>query len=81
MVEAEQVMTADYNWSGESLETSEIEGLDEAIEQVAEEKGGKTLVRCDDRVPDYDVYWNDKTGRVRVAAVVLGASYEVPNDD
>ena len=40
----------------------------------------KELVRCEDRVCDYDVYWNSKTNAVRIAAVAMGASYEVTND-
>jgi hypothetical protein len=78
-----QKITADYDWNDEPLETDKIEGLNEAIEHVRNNREDKILVRCDDRVADYDVYWNDPTDTVRFAAVVMGASYEVPaeNDD
>lgn len=79
MTEATQVLTADFDFTEEPLETDDIDGLNEAIQRVAETHD-KELVRCDDRVPDYDVYWNEKTDTVRVAAVVIGASYEVPKE-
>lgn len=80
MVEAKQVLTAEFEFSDDPIETDEIDGLNDAIERVRETKE-KEIVRCDGRVADYDVYWNEKTDAVRVAAVVLGASYEVPADD
>lgn len=80
MTEAEQVLTADYDWTDEPIDIESIDGLPEAIEQVAEERDENVLVRCEDRVADYDVYWNSKTETVRFAAVVVGASYEVPEE-
>jgi len=79
MTQAEQVLTADFDFTDEPLQIDEIAGLPEAVQEVAETKD-KKLVRCDDRVSDYDVYWNPKTETVRVAAVVPGASYEVPKE-
>lgn len=79
-MKCEQKITAEYTWSDEPLETNKVDGLNEAIEAVADDHEKKILVRCDDRVADYDVYWNDGTDAVRVAAVALGASYEVPTE-
>jgi len=79
-MEAEQKLTADYDWSDEPIETDNIDGLNEAIEHVQSNPDEKVLVRCDDRVADYDVYWNPKTEAVRVAAVAVGATYEVPDE-
>jgi hypothetical protein len=79
MTQAEKVLGVECEFSDEPLEIEEIDGLPEAIKEVAESED-KQLVRCEDRVSDYDVYWNEKTGTVRVAAVVPGASYEVPED-
>ena len=79
-MKCEQVLTASFDWTDEPVDPSEIPGLMDAIERVAETKE-KELVRCEDRVSDYDVYWNDKTNTVRFAAVVPGASYEVPEDE
>lgn len=79
MTKAKQVLTADYDFSDEPLDITEIDGLESAIREVAQTKE-KQLVRCDDRVSDYDVYWNSTTDTVRVGAVVLAASYEVPQE-
>jgi len=79
-MKCEQKLTASYDWTDAPLETSDIEGLDEAIERVGEDHDERILVRCDDRVADYDVYWNSKTDSVRIAAVATGATYEVPDD-
>jgi hypothetical protein len=38
------------------------------------------IVEAEDRVPDYKVYWNSKTGTVRIGAIPVCASYEVPGD-
>jgi len=79
MTEIENVLRADYDFSDDPLEIDDIDGLDEAIERVAETKE-RELVRCESRVADYDVYWNTKTNTVRVGAVCIEASYEVPQD-
>ena len=78
-MKAERVLTASYDWSDEPLNVNEIDGLRDAVERVRETQE-KELVRCEDRTADYDVYWNTKTDSVRIAAVVLGASYEVTED-
>jgi len=75
-MKANQVLTADYDFSDEPIETSDIDGLDEAIERVRETKE-REFVRCDERVSDYDVYWNESTDSVRIGVVCLEASYEV----
>jgi len=80
MPTAENVLQADYEFTDEPLETDDIAGLNEAISRVRETKE-RELVRCEERVPDYDVYWNEKTNAVRVAAVVLKVSYEVPEPE
>lgn len=79
-MKCEQKLTASYNWSDEPLDTSDIDGLEEAIERVEANHEEKVLVRCEDRVADYDVYWNSKTDAVRIAAIAPGASYEVPEN-
>lgn len=79
-MKAEQVLTADYDWSDEPLDVETIDGLKEAVKHIQEQKEGKELVRCESRVNDYDVYWNEKTDSVRIGAVVMGCSYEV-NDE
>jgi len=77
-MKAEQVIKVDYTMSDEPLETSDIDGLDEAIERCRQEQPeDNILVRCADRVADYDVYWNEKTESVRIGAVMMQASYEV----
>ncbi|WLW38140.1 hypothetical protein [Halorubrum tailed virus BLv36] len=78
-MKAEHVLSASYEWGEEPLNINKIDGLQEAVERVRETKE-KELVRCEDRVCDYDVYWNRKTNAVRIAAVAMGASYEVTND-
>ena len=80
--EAEQVLTADLTFSDEPLNIDDVDGLRNAVEEVAREQPDENvLVRCDDRVCDYDVYWNSKTDSVRVGAVAIQASYEVPMDE
>lgn len=79
-MECEQKLTASYDWNDSPLNTGDIEGLDEAIEQVDENHDERVLVRCEDRVADYDVYWNSKTDTVRIAALVTGATYEAPDE-
>lgn len=78
-MKAEQVLTADYDWTDEPLNVDNIDGLREAVEQVRETKE-KVFVQCDDRVTDYGVYWNEKTDAVRIAAQPVCASYEVSDD-
>ncbi len=78
-MKAEQVLTASYDWSDEPLNVDDIDGLREAVERVRDTKE-KELVRCEERVADYDVYWNEKTDSVRIAAVAVGASYEVTDE-
>jgi len=75
--EAEQVLTADYDTTDAPLQINDIPGLRDAVERVADAEGGRELVRCEDRVMNYDVYWNSKTGTVRIGAVAMLASYEV----
>lgn len=79
-MKCEQKITASYDWTDAPLETNKIDGLNEAIEAVRDDHDKKILVRCDERVADYDVYWNGATDAVRVAAVAMGASYEVPTE-
>ena len=79
-MKAIHVLSAEYEFSEEPIETDEIDGLNEAIERVRNTKD-KELVRCEDRITDYDVYWNDTTESVRVGAVVMAASYEVSVDE
>lgn len=79
MVEARQVLTAEYTFSDEPLEISAIDGLQEAIDRIAEAREGAEFVMCDDRVSDYKVYWNSKTKTVRIGAAPICASYEVPD--
>jgi len=79
-MKAEHVLSASYEWSEEPLNVSDIDGLREAVERVRETKE-KELVRCEERVCDYDVYWNGKTDAVRIAAVAMGASYEVTQEN
>jgi len=74
---AEQVLSAEYEMSDEPLAVDEIDGLRAAVNRVADAEEGRELVRCEDRVTDYDVYWNSKTDTVRIAAVAMLASYEV----
>jgi len=78
-MKAEQVLTAEYTVSDSDLTVSKIDGLETAIERV-EETHKRELVRCEDRVMDYDVYWNEKTSSVRIGAVAMLASYEVTDD-
>lgn len=79
-MKAEKVLGADYDFTDEPLEISSVDGLRDAIDRVAIGHGDE-FVRCEDRVADYKVYWNSKTDSVRVAAVCMQASYEVPMDE
>jgi len=78
--EAEQVLTADYDMSDAPLPINDIPGLRDAVERVLDAEEGRELVRCDERVMDYDVYWNDKTDTARIGAVAMLASYEVDEE-
>jgi len=78
--EAEQCLTANYEMTDAPLEIDEIDGLAEAIQTVRNDHDALELVRCESRQMDYDVYWNEKTDAVRVGAVALLASYEVPEE-
>jgi len=75
--EAEQVLTADYDMTDAPLQINDIPGLRDAVERVADAEAGRELVRCENRVMNYDVYWNSKTETVRIGAVAMLASYEV----
>jgi len=79
-MKAKQVLTADYTMSDSDLNVRDIDGLEAAVERVEEAQAGRELVRCEDRVMDYDVYWNEKTESVRIGAVAMLASYEVRDD-
>jgi len=77
---AEQVLTASYDMTDKPLQVNKIEGLSEAVERVSETHE-RELVRCEDRVMDYDVYWNSKTDTVRIGAMAMLASYEVDESE
>jgi len=79
MTEARQVLKADYTFSDSGLDVEEIPGLPEAIKQTANDKETR-IVRCEDRVCNYDVYWNSTTGTVRFAAIPPAVTYEVPKE-
>jgi len=74
---AEQVLTASYDMTDAPLQINDIPGLRDAVERIADAEEGRELVRCEDRVMNYDVYWNSKTETVRIGAVAMLASYEV----
>jgi len=78
-VKCEQVLTADYEMSDEPLALDDVDGLYDAVKEVAETKEDVYL-ECDGRVADYKVYWNEKTETVRFAAYMAQASYEVPKE-
>jgi len=80
MSDAEKVLGAEYEMSDEPLDVDSVDGLRAAVNRVAAAEEGRELVRCEDRVMDYDVYWNRKTESVRIAAVAMLASYEVSDD-
>jgi len=77
--EAENVLRAEYEFSDDPLELGAIDGIYAAIQEVAETKEA-AIVECEDRVPDYKVYWNSKTDTVRIGAIPVCASYEVPKE-
>ena len=77
--EIENVLRADYQFSDKPLDLTGIDGIYEAIREVAETQED-VIVECEDRVPDYRVYWNSSTGTARVGAFALYASYEVPKE-
>jgi len=78
-MKAEQVLTAQYDVSDEPLQIDRIDGLREAVNRV-QETHERELVRCEDRVMNYDVYYNTKTESVRIGAVAMLASYEVTQE-
>ena len=77
--EAENVLRAEYEFSDDPLELGAIDGIYAAIQEVAETKEA-AIVECEERVPDYKVYWNSKTDTVRIGAIPVCASYEVPKE-
>ena len=77
--EAKNVLRAEYEFSDDPLELDAIDGIYAAIEEVAQTKEA-AIVECEERVPDYKVYWNSKTDTVRIGAIPVCASYEVPKD-
>jgi hypothetical protein len=77
--EAENVLRAEYEFSDDPLELAAIDGIYAAIQEVAETKEA-AIVECEERVPDYKVYWNSKTDTVRIGAIPVCASYEVPKE-
>jgi len=77
--EAENVLRAEYEFTDEPLDLREIDGMYNAIKEVARTKNAVYL-ECEDRVADYKLYWNSSTETVRVGAVAMCASYEVPED-
>jgi len=79
-MKAEQVLTAEYDLTDRDLNVDNIDGLREAVNRVHESKE-RELVRCENRVGNYDVYWNSKTDAVRIGATFRLASYEVDPDD
>jgi len=77
--EIENVLRAEYEFSDEPLDLTGIDGIYEAIREVAETQEA-VIVECEDRVPDYKIYWNSSTGTIRVGAFAICASYEVPKE-
>jgi len=77
--EIENVLRAEYEFTDEPLDLTAVDGLKSAIQEVAETKEN-VIVAAEDRVPDYRVYWNEQTNTVRVGALALCASYEVPTN-
>jgi len=77
--EAENKIRAEYEFSDEPLDLTGIEGIYDAINEVAETKE-PVIVECEDRIPDYKVYWNTKTDTVRIGAIPVCATYEVPKE-
>jgi hypothetical protein len=75
--QAEQVLTADYEMTDKPLNVGEIPGVKDAVGRIQNQESGREFVRCEERVMNYDVYWNEKTDSVRIAAVAMLASYEV----
>jgi len=80
-MKAEQVLTANYEWTDEPLDIGKIDGLPEAVSRIQEAQEGKEFVRCENRVPDYDVYWNETTESVRIAAKPNCVSYELDESE
>jgi hypothetical protein len=77
--EAENKLRAEYEFGDEPLQLDGIDGIYDAIDEVAETKDA-VIVECEDRVPDYKVYWNTKTDTVRIGAIPVCATYEVPQE-
>jgi len=77
--EAENVLRAEYEFNDEPLDLTEIDGIHAAIKEVAETQNS-VIVECEDKIPDYKVYWNSKTDTVRIGAIPVCASYEVPQE-
>jgi len=78
MTEAENKLRADYDFNDEPVEIEDKDGLPEAIQEVSETKES-VYVPQPESVADYKVYWDHKTDSVRFAAMVAGATYEVPD--
>lgn len=77
--EAKNVLRADYEFSDDPLDLTAIDGIHDAISEVADTHG-EVFVEAPDRIPSYKVYWNDKTDTVRIGAMPICASYEVPKE-
>lgn len=80
MTEAQQCLTASYTFGDEPLVIEDTPGLKDAVETVNADHSEEIYVRQDDGVIDYKVYWNSSTETVRIAALVVGATYEVPEN-
>jgi len=73
------VLRAEYEFSDDPLDLTDIDGIYDAIEEVAKTHNA-VIVECEDKIPDYKVYWNSKTDTVRIGAYAICASYEVPSE-
>lgn len=80
-MQAHPVLSADYDFNDEPLETDDVDGLNAAITRVREAGEGEEFVRCEDRVADFKVYWNAPTDSVRVGAVAVQVAYEVGGNE
>jgi len=78
-MKCEQVLTAKFDVSDEPIKPAEVEGLEEAIGNVKDTHEGE-FVRCENRIGDYYVRWNEPTETVRCDFVLPRATYEVADE-
>jgi len=76
---AENILRIDHSFNDNPLGLRDIDGIYEAIEEVAETHED-VIVESDGIVECYKVFWNEPTETVRIGSMPVCATYEVPQE-